>query len=290
MKTKYCLSLSLVFFAFYVSGQSYVELSVDNDLYFRTDHYYSSGIFLSYGKKKENHIQYWTFAQHIYNPSLRYTDDIKIMDYPYSGWLFIQSEKEYLINENSSYSYGIELGVTGDASLAKTFQNFYHKTFLNLPELTWVGAQPQRIHFGIFGQINKVISLTNDIHLLGQVYSKLSSHTTNIIGRVGIMMGSKNLLPFKRTNINSNEDSTGIYFGTTQEYRPHDFTLSGSFRDDESALILPSIKYRNNFEAGIYARKDNWSLSVLYQIMSKFTPDQLFNNHEVLNITIRKSI
>jgi|TARA_Y100000991_G_scaffold194427_1_gene163068 hypothetical protein len=275
---------------FSISAQSYIELSVDNDLYFRTDHYYSSGIFISYGKKKENNIYYWTLAQHIYNPSFRYTNDISIMDYPYSGWLYAQYEREYFLKENSSYSYGFELGVTGDASLAKTFQNFYHKTFLNLPDLTWVGAQPQRIHFGIFGQINKVISITNEIHLLGQLYSKLSSHITNASVRFGIMMGSKNLLPFKRTNLNTNEDSTGIYFGTTQEYRPHDFTLSGSFRDDKSELILPSIKHRNNFEAGIYTRKDKWSISILYQLMSKFTPDQLFNNHEVLNLTIRKSI
>ena len=188
---------------FSISAQSYIELSVDNDLYFRTDHYYSSGIFISYGKKKENNIYYWTLAQHIYNPSFRYTNDISIMDYPYSGWLYAQYEREYFLKENSSYSYGFELGVTGDASLAKTFQNFYHKTFLNLPDLTWVGAQPQRIHFGIFGQINKVISITNEIHLLGQLYSKLSSHITNASVRFGIMMGSKNLLPFNRTNLNT---------------------------------------------------------------------------------------
>ena len=290
MKNKHLLSLFLLSITFSISAQSYIELSVDNDLYFKTDHYYSSGIFISYGKKKEDKIYYWTLAQHIYNPSLRYTNDTSIMDYPYSGWLYAQHEREYFLKENSSYSYGFELGVTGGASLAKTFQNFYHKTFLNLPDLTWAGAQPQRIHFGIFGQINKVISITNEIHLLGQLCSKLSSHITNASFRFGIMMGSKNLLPFKRTNLITNEDSTGIYFGTTQEYRPHDFTLSGSFRDDKSELILPSIKQRNNFEAGIYVRKDKWSISILYQLMSKFTPDQLFNNHEVLNLTIRKSI
>tara|TARA_A100001011_G_scaffold287358_3_gene298287 strand:- start:6546 stop:7418 length:873 start_codon:yes stop_codon:yes gene_type:complete len=290
LNTKYILSLIFACITFSISAQSYIELSVDNDLYFRTDHYYSSGIFISYGKKKEKNINYWTLAQHIYNPSFRYTNDITIMDYPYSGWLYVQHEREYILKENSSYSYGIELGVTGDASLAKTFQNFYHKTFLKLPELTWIGAQPQKIHYGIFGQINKGISITNDIHLLGQLYSKLSSHTTQAIGRVGLMLGSKNLLPFKRTNLNTNEDSAGIYFGTNQEFRPHDFTLSGSLYDDRSELILPSNKYRNNFEAGIYTRKDKWSVSILYQLMSKFTPNQLFNKHEVLNITIRKSI
>ena len=121
---------------FSISAQSYIELSVDNDLYFRTDHYYSSGIFISYGKKKENNIYYWTLAQHIYNPSFRYTNDISIMDYPYSGWLYAQHEREYFLKENSSYSYGFELGVTGDASLAKTFQ----RGVLNF----WVGEQTSK--------------------------------------------------------------------------------------------------------------------------------------------------
>jgi len=32
-----------------VAAQSYLNLQVDNDLYFRTDFYYSSGIFVDYG-------------------------------------------------------------------------------------------------------------------------------------------------------------------------------------------------------------------------------------------------
>ena len=39
-----------------IHSQSYIELSVDNDLYFLTDQYYSSGIIISYGKRNENGI------------------------------------------------------------------------------------------------------------------------------------------------------------------------------------------------------------------------------------------
>ena len=111
-------------------------------------------------------------GQEIYHPSQRYTSDLSRIDYPYSGWLYIQNEKEYFLSEKSSYSWGIELGVTGDASLAETFQNFYHKAFLKLPDLTWTGAQPQRFHFGIFGQVNKGITISDKIHLTSQLFSK----------------------------------------------------------------------------------------------------------------------
>ena len=33
-------------------AQKYIGLNVDNDLYFKSDRYYSSGIFLEYGKLK----------------------------------------------------------------------------------------------------------------------------------------------------------------------------------------------------------------------------------------------
>ena len=46
----------LAFVNIKIHCQTYIELSVDNDLYFQTDQYYSSGIIISYGKKKENKI------------------------------------------------------------------------------------------------------------------------------------------------------------------------------------------------------------------------------------------
>jgi len=66
-------------------SQGYVNLSVDNDLYFGRDRYYSSGVFISTGKLKsltdQEGISYkryvhWTLGQEIYTPSNRYTFDI----------------------------------------------------------------------------------------------------------------------------------------------------------------------------------------------------------------------
>ena len=276
-----------VFLTLKIHSQSYIELSVDNDLYFLTDQYYSSGIAISYGKKKEKKANHWRIGQEIYHPSQRYTNDLSKIDYPYNGWLYVQNEKEYFLGVNTSYSWGIEIGITGEASLARTFQNFYHRTFLSLPELSWTGAQPQRFHFGVLGQINKGISLSENIHLTSQLYSKLSSYRIQSIGRIGILIGSTQNLPFQKSSFNNTELSRGVYIGTRQEYRPHDFALSGSLFDNSSVHTVPNLKHRNSFEFGLFYQKKKWMILMLYQSMSKDTPGQIYKRHKVLNITIR---
>ena len=86
-------------------SQRYFGLSVDNDLFFGTDRYYSSGIFLKYGgikKQPKDSLdsqafisEHWTFGQEINTPSLRLTYDINKLDYPFNGWLYLGFQKEY---------------------------------------------------------------------------------------------------------------------------------------------------------------------------------------------------
>ena len=84
-------------------GQLYLNLGVDNDLYFGLDRYYSSGIFISIGELKPKAEQkeaypkayvHWTLGQEIYTPSNRYTIDTNKFDYPYGGWLFLERSFE----------------------------------------------------------------------------------------------------------------------------------------------------------------------------------------------------
>ena len=111
-------------------SQSQLTLSVDNDLYFKTDYYYSSGLFLSHGKEiqkdsslLERYFSEWKLGQIIYNPSRRYATDRESLDYPFSGYLFLRHQKEKVILNKRGYQHTIELGVSGDASLAKAAQN-----------------------------------------------------------------------------------------------------------------------------------------------------------------------
>lgn len=129
-----------------MQAQHYLNLQVDNDLYFKADYYYSSGIFVDYGyqlplKDTAALVQKnatWKLGQEIYTPSKRYSTNTAEFDYPYSGYLYLQYGQEYRQKINRGYQWALQMGWSGAASQAQRFQNLYHDLVLNLPNLAWV--------------------------------------------------------------------------------------------------------------------------------------------------------
>ena len=85
--------LAFLFATGSLTAQSYLNLSVDNDLFFGRDRYYSSGIFISAGKLNQisdTLIKYvhWALGHEIYTPSLRYKKNVEYYDYPYGCLLY----------------------------------------------------------------------------------------------------------------------------------------------------------------------------------------------------------
>ena len=120
-------------------SQNSIELRVDNDLYFSNDEYYSSGVFIKYEKKIDPNeeigkpkVVSWVLAQKIYNPLKRFSNDVSDFDYPYGGWLYLENTIQTQIKKNFLLKKGFQLGLTGDASLARWIQNNYHDIFLDI--------------------------------------------------------------------------------------------------------------------------------------------------------------
>ena len=77
-----------------VAQSNYLNLDVENDLYFLTDQYYSSGIFIETSKLFENDsikkIKTLELGQEIYTPSDTDSKDFQNYDYPFGGWTFLK--------------------------------------------------------------------------------------------------------------------------------------------------------------------------------------------------------
>ena len=165
-------------------SQSQLTLSVDNDLYFKTDYYYSSGLFLSHGKEiqkdsslLERYFSDWKLGQIIYNPSKRYATDRESLDYLLVDTYFYAIRKKKLSSTNEGIST-IELGVSGDASLAKAAQNLYHEWILNLPPLSWTAAMPQQFHLGVGANYFQCLTLGDYLALVPDIRGTLSTYQT----------------------------------------------------------------------------------------------------------------
>ena len=246
----------------FISGQKYVRLSVDNDLYFLTDRYYSSGIFLSYGYKKIKQVDeldsldnstyvHWHLGQEVYTPARLQTKDLSKLDYPFGGWLFIEREVHKYLNKNTAYAWGIQIGTTGDESLAPWMQNFYHLNFLKLPRVTWEAAMPQEIHLNLNVNMEKKFMIEDKFYFLSDFFSSLGTQETTIGAQFGFFMGKTNRFSFMGNPLKSRGDNgLSFYIGSRQEYRFHDYMISGSLFNDNANFTLPSRKYRSSFQFG----------------------------------------
>ncbi len=284
----------------FIYGQEYARLSVDNDLYFATDRYYSSGIFLSYGYKKANPgveldsldnstYIHWHLGQEVYTPARLQTRDLSKLDYPFTGWLFIERGVHKYLNNKTAYAWGIQIGTTGDESLAPWMQNFYHRNFLKLPKVTWEAAMPQEMHFNLNGNLKKRFMIEDKFYLLSDFFGSLGTQRTTIGFQFGFFMGKTNRLSFMGNPLKSKGDNgLSFYIGSRQEYRFHDYMISGSVFNDNATFTLPSRKYRNSFEFGASFNNEKWEILALICNTSRDNENQLFFRHTYLNISISK--
>jgi len=278
-------------------SQQYLNLSVDNDLYFNRDWYYSSGIFISLGKQKGAKDQeeafpkkyvHWTLGQEIYTPSKRYTRDVSEFDYPYGGWLFLESAFEKYKSAFSAWGASIKLGITGKASLASFFQNLYHDKVLGLPNVTWEQALPQRLHMNLNVMHKKRLPLANNVALLYEFFGNLGTQRIATGGRLGLLLGSSKILSFLGNPLEMQSKGKGIYLGTRQEYRFHDYMLSGSLFDEEAPFVLTDLAYKNSLEIGFAFYSIKWRLLTLWNSVSKDNVLQRYSRHYYLNISIAR--
>jgi len=266
-------------------------------LYFLDDHYYSSGIFLQYGKINEstekasntfNKKSYslWELGQKIYNPSARFSKDILEYDYPYGGWLYVQYSKQKKLTENSNWQWGLQLGFTGEASLAHWLQNKYHKVFLNISEMSWTDQVPQSFHLNFLFNYFKKYKINSAMKVNTEVFSMFGTQKTGLGLRAGLVFGDSFVLPLGGNYLFDQNKGDGLYFGIKTDYLIHDYMISGSFLNQNAPFTLPSIPFRTTIESGFSYHSKEWKFLIMYNQSSRDNSIQPRKNHRFLNITI----
>tara|TARA_B100001175_G_C19514504_1_gene646315 strand:- start:200 stop:1102 length:903 start_codon:yes stop_codon:yes gene_type:complete len=298
MKYPYLYLLNIVLLCSGFSfGQQYVNLGVDNDLYFGLDHYYSSGIFISMGKLNPDADQeeaypkkylHWTLGQEIYTPKKRYTSDVLKFDYPYGGWLFLERSFEKYKSALSAWGVSLKLGMTGKASLAPYFQNLYHDKVLGMPNVAWEQPLPQMFHVNLNAMQRKRLPLGNRLAFLNEFFGNLGTQRISAGVRLGVLLGSSKALSFLGNPLEMQTKGNGIYLGTRQEYRFHDYMISGGLFNDDAPFVLDSIPYKNSLEVGFAFYNEKWRLLVLWNSISKDNELQFPARHLYLNISIAR--
>ena len=271
-------------------SQKQLNLDVDNDLYFDRDFYYSSGIFLSFTstKVKEEffYINNFKLGQLIYTPSSRYELDPNKYDYPYSGYLFLEVTKQKQISDYSSFTFGGNIGITGNASLAKEMQNLYHDIVLNLPNLVWKSQMPQEFQINLVANYYKGFIIEDNINFITELYSRLGTYQLMGGINIGLLFGELKWFSTLDNIINHSNNNLSFYIGTSQEYYLHDYKLEGSLFNENAELTMLSNKYRNTIEVGFQKRFNKLQVLTTFNSMSKDTDLQRTSRHPFLKISL----
>lgn len=115
----------------------------DNDIFFITDQYYTSGIQLSYGritkqgsllekvfnKNKQDAsklISRYTYGHKIFTPLKIRERLVELRDRPYAGWHYGGFEITKVKHQQFSYLIALTAGVVGEKSGIGNFQKWYH--------------------------------------------------------------------------------------------------------------------------------------------------------------------
>lgn len=292
MKNILFLKLIALFLSFnFCYSQNQINLDVDNDLYFDSrDMYYSSGIFVSFSSLKNTDdkifFNHFKIGQLIYTPSSRYEINPNLYDYPYSGYLFLELSKQKQISENSSFTFGGNIGITGDASLAKGMQNLYHDLVLDLPHLAWNSQMPQEFQINLVANYFKGFKIEDNVNITTKLYSKIGTYQIMTGVNFGLLIGDINWTGFSDNLINNSKNKLSFYLGTHQEYYFHDYKLEGSLFNEDAPLTMTSNKYRNTIEVGLKKKFRNLQILTTFNSMSKDTEKQRTSRHPFLKISL----
>ncbi len=291
----------------YLMAQDYAGLSIDNDLFFGKDYYYSSGIFLQFGynkdpnaKAREEHALFqeesnkhkgiksvhWTLGQQIFNPIGRYDSISAQMDYPFSGHVYLERKVRIQTSEHRFKIWGVQLGLSGPPSMSQPIQNAYHKWVLGLPPLSWVDQQPAGVHMGIQAQWAASTNSKSEIHFTRYFDLQLGTHQSQASMRIGIQWGPLNPLTFYGPPVAKAQSGWSTHLGIQLKYSLQDFNLSGSLFNNKSPFTLPANSFRNTLEAGFAYRIPNWQFIAMAKSRSKDTAGQKYARHEVLYLSI----
>jgi len=292
VKNSLFLKLIVLFISFnFCYSQNQINLDVDNDLYFDSrDMYYSSGIFVSFSSLKNTDdkifFNHFKIGQLIYTPSSRYEINPNLYDYPYSGYLFLELSKQKQISKNSSFTLGGNIGITGDASLAKGMQNLYHDLVLDLPNLAWNSQMPQEFQINLLANFFKGFKIEENINITSKLYSKIGTYQIMTGINFGLLIGDLSWTGFSDNLMNNSKNKLSFYLGTHQEYYFHDYKLEGSLFNEDAPLTMTSNKYRNTLEVGLKKKFKNLQILTIFNSMSKDTEKQRTSRHPFLKISL----
>ena len=134
----------------------------------------------------------------------------------------------------------------------------------------------------------KRLPLGNRLALLYEFFGNFGTQRMAAGGRLGFLVGVSGPCILGQSFRDANQRIWDLSGNTRQEYRLHDYMISGSLFDNQAPFVLKSIRYKNGLEAGFAFYSKKWRLLTLWNSISKDNELQVTARHPYLNISIAR--
>lgn len=302
----YCLGFGVIFNSGFLFGQvnsvsnsdsdikNQISFRHDNDFLVFTDRYYSSGLFLSYGKRlnqgifKSGHEQLlFSLSQEIYTPSKTNTKNIVEMDRPYAGFMGFTLGWSYTKSRNNLEANFL-IGLAGKNSGAGSFHRWYHNA-LEVPKPpTWAYEIANSFHFNLYGQFSHEWQLAaGDFGVYLAVQPKFALGTKDIYSQPEVItyFGRRNTLSKSSAYHKIGSKNQELFFALRAGYRfvGHNGMLEGNLLGDHSIFMVKpkSIVFCAGFDLQHHSHQNDYWLG--YRFNSKETADTKSHKYVILS-------
>lgn len=226
-----------------------IALRHDNDFLTFTDRYYSSGLFLSYGKKLENGVfnsgqeqLLFSLSQEIYTPSNTKTKNIAEMDRPYAGFLGLTVSWSYVKNSNG-LDVNFMTGIAGKASGAGDFHRWYHNALEVPSPPTWAYEIVNSFHTNIYLNYNyEWLLVPGDFTVHFAVQPKIAFGTKDIYAQpeIAAYFGKRNTMSQSIAYNQIGSTNRELFFALRTGYKfvNHNAALEGNILGDDSFFTV----------------------------------------------------
>ncbi len=266
-----------------------IGLTVDNDIFFFIDWYYTAGHELAYRKllNNEKSLVKWfnrknisskvissvKFGNKIFTPKKTKFVNTQNMDRPYAGYTYVDYSISRLRKLSSISSLEVELGLVGRATGLGQVQQWWHKQVGYEEPRGWDSQISNEVVFNINYQFQKGVKISNDVDLVsntglfvGTASNKMSQDLT--IRLVDFSPLTQSVFSNSLLGYDGDRDKEEVFlfFGCGVDYVVSNIFLEGSlFNDNPSPFTVDanSWLFRRNFGI-MYARKrGSFALSII---------------------------
>lgn len=270
-----------------------INFSYENDNFFGTDQYYTSGAQLSYSRHVKLSSKFYRrfsskktdssklIVRYTYGHQMMTPSDIRIRpekiskaDRPYAGWHYATFSIDNYPSSKVKNSYQITVGLIGEESGIGNFHEWWHKSLGIKHPKGWdteinneaiVNLHYNRLQaFKIYKSVNVV---TNSHLLFGNGANKIGQSAIFRLGKSNPLNNSSfansrlsSLIPQIR-NTDSQEEEGFVFYGWDTNYVLSDVFIEGSLLNDNS----PYVKDAESF---VYTRKYGFMYSNYYTSFS----------------------